>query len=595
MRKFWKLLNRAIFLTIFFISIFLQPSLSDIKDIWKQSQNIKKIQPNSNSEFGSQQELPPTTINPTSQQQLGTSSIQEVKIKKETNEVIFGIYDPGTTGIPVNFWSGIDSKLFQTFSSDLLSGQNSFTTNHIIKKIFFSKVNLSEFDDKGMSYLNFISLFLAQQKDIDLIDSVINQNNLLLNNEKLLNYLINDNFASYEIKKTCKYATQLGAEIVNFELQKFKVFCLVQAKENKKALAQLELMKEAGFKDSFFVQKVNYLQGMLLSKKGGENIDSLLNIHLSIISDPEFNPSYSIFKNSLNKKQYFFKSPLVERVVSKNNTLESGYTTEDEFELIKFLESGSDTNIFPVDRLLPFYKKIIFGIDDLLSPLETYSKYHPSKGRALLYQAILLTRDQEQKLAFMLELKKNYTQNKSPTLGNALYFQLVKNINKKYLSKDLLNEIQTYNENSNKKINSIETNNAYLHTSEAISLLAEKKINKKKVKILNKFSKLVAKNKYSLNEKDLAMIYLLSEKKISLPGELKKSLSSEEIYIPNKIYNLLEKNQLDLATVELLRLIKSLKESKDYVRDFRIINKIFDRLGFDLLKNEFNRYELLVS
>jgi len=595
MRKFWKLLNRAIFLTIFFISIFLQPSLSDIKDIWKQSQNIKKIQPNSNSEFGSQQELPPTTINPTSQQQLGTSSIQEVKIKKETNEVIFGIYDPGTTGIPVNFWSGIDSKLFQTFSSDLLSGQNSFATNHIIKKIFFSKVNLSEFDDKGMSYLNFISLFLAQQKDIDLIDSVINQNNLLLNNEKLLNYLINDNFASYEIKKTCKYATQLGAEIVNFELQKFKVFCLVQAKENKKALAQLELMKEAGFKDSFFVQKVNYLQGMLLSKKGGENIDSLLNIHLSIISDPEFNPSYSIFKNSLNKKKYFFKSPLVERVVSKNNTLESGYTTEDEFELIKFLESGSDTNIFPVDRLLPFYKKIIFGIDDLLSPLEMYSKYHPSKGRALLYQAILLTRDQEQKLAFMLELKKNYTQNKSPTLGNALYFQLVENINKKYLSKDLLNEIQIYNENSNKKINSIETNNAYLHTSDAISLLAEKKINKKKMKVLNKFSKLVAKNKYSLNEKDLAMIYLLSEKKISLPGELKKSLSSDEIYIPNKIYNLLEKNQFDLATVELLRLIKSLKESKDYVRDFRIINKIFDRLGFDLLKNEFNRYELLVS
>ena len=595
MRKFWKLLNRAIFLTIFFIPIFLQPSLADVKDIWKQSQNIKKIESKSDSEFGSQQELPPTTINPTSQQQLGTSGIQEVKIKKETNEVIFGIYDPATTGIPVNFWSGIDSKLFQGLSSDLLSNPNSFATNYIIKKIFFSKVNLLEFDDKGIAYLNFISLFLAKQKDIDLIDSVINQNNLLLNNEKLLNYLINDNFASYEIKKTCKYATQLGAEISNFELQKFKVFCLVQAKENRKALAQLELMKEAGFKDSFFVQKINYLQGMLLSKKGIENTDSLLNIHLSILSDPEFDPSYSIFKNNLNKKKYFFKSPLVEKVVDKNNTLESGYTTEDEFELIKFLESGSDANIFPIDKLLPFYKKIIFGIDDLLSPLETYSKYHPSKGRALLYQALLLTRDPEQKLAFMLELKKNYIQNKTPALANALYFQLVKNINKKYLSKDLSSKIQTYNENSNKKITSVETNNAYLHTSDAISLLAEKKINKKKVKILNKFSKLTAKNKYQLNEKDLAMIYLLSEKKISLPGELKKSLNSEEIYIPNKIYNLLEKNQLDLATIELLKLIKNLKESKDYVRDFRIINKIFDRLGLDLLKNDFNKYELLVS
>ena len=595
MRKFWKLLNRAIFLTIFLIPIFLQPSSADVKDIWKQSQNIKKIESKSDSEFGSQQELPPTTINPTSQQQLGISGIQEVKIKKETNEVIFGIYDPATTGIPVNFWSRIDSKVFQGLSSDFLSDPNSFATNYTIKKIFFSKVNLSEFDDKGISYLNFISFFLAKQKDIDLIDSVINQNNLLLNNEKLLNYLINDNFASYEIKKTCKYATQLGAEISNFELQKFKVFCLVQAKENRKALAQLELMKEAGFKDSFFVQKINYLQGMLLSKKGIENTDSLLNIHLSILSDPEFNPSYSIFKNNLNKKKYFFKSPLVEKVIDKNNTLESGYTTEDEFELIKFLESGSDENIFPIDKLLPFYKKIIFGIDDLLSPLETYSKYHPSKGRALLYQAILLTRAPEQKLAFMLELKKNYIQNKTPVLANTLYFQLVKNINKKYLSKDLLSEIQTYNENSNKKITNVEVNNAYLHTSDAISLLTEKKINKTKLKVLNKFSKLVAKNKYQLNEKDLAMIYLLSEKKISLPGELKKSLNSEEIYIPNKIYNLLEKNQLDLATIELLKLIKNLKESKDYVRDFRIINKIFDRLGFDLLKNDFNKYELLVS
>jgi hypothetical protein len=573
----------------------LQPSSADVKDIWKQSQNIKKIESKSDSEFGSQQELPPTTINPTSQQQLGISGIQEVKIKKETNEVIFGIYDPATTGIPVNFWSRIDSKVFQGLSSDLLSDPNSFATNYTIKKIFFSKVNLSEFDDKGISYLNFISLFLAKQKDIDLIDSVINQNNLLLNNEKLLNYLINDNFASYEIKKTCKYATQLGAEISNFELQKFKVFCLVQAKENRKALAQLELMKEAGFKDSFFVQKINYLQGMLLSKKGIENTDSLLNIHLSILSDPEFNPNYSIFKNNLNKKKYFFKSPLVEKVIDKNNTLESGYTTEDEFELIKFLESGSDANIFPIYKLLPFYKKIIFGIDDLLSPLETYSKYHPSKGRALLYQAILLTRAPEQKLAFVLELKKNYIQNKTPVLANTLYFQLVKNINKKYLSKDLLSEIQTYNENSNKKITSVEVNNAYLHTSDAISLLTEKKINKTKLKVLNKFSKLVAKNKYQLNEKDLAMIYLLSEKKISLPGELKKSLNSEEIYIPNKIYNLLEKNQLDLATIELLKLIKNLKESKDYVRDFRIINKIFDRLGFDLLKNDFNKYELLVS
>jgi len=160
MIKFWKLLNRAIFLTIFFIPIFLKPSLSEVKDIWQQSQNIKKTQ--SNPEFGNQQELPPTAINSTSKQQLAISSIQEVKIKKEANEIIFGIYDPVTTGIPVNFWSKIDSKVFHGLSSDLLSSRNSYATNQIIKKIFFSKVNLSEFDDKGLSYLNFVILFFGQ-------------------------------------------------------------------------------------------------------------------------------------------------------------------------------------------------------------------------------------------------------------------------------------------------------------------------------------------------------------------------------------------------------------------------------------------------
>ena len=595
MKRFWKLLNRTIFLATLHVLIFLQPSFAEVKDIWQQSREIKSIELNKDSTFDAKRDLPLTTINSTMKSQLEISNISQAEIKKKSKEVIFGIYDPNITGVAVNFWSQASPKLFEDLSQSLIKADNNFVTNHLIKKIFFSKVDLSKLEDNGFAYLNFISSFLGNYKDINLIDSVIDQNNLLLNNEKLLNFLINENFSSYQIEKSCKYAKQLGAEIKNFELQKFKVFCLVQSKENRKALAYLELMKEGGFKDDFFVQKINYLLGMLLSKKVEGNADTLLNIHLSYLSDSEFNPNHKAFDQNLNTTRFFFSGPFVKQVLESNSNSEKTYSSDEDFELIQFLEKGSDTNVFPTEKLFSFYKKIIFGIDDLLAPLDSYSKYHPSKGRALLYQAMLLSKNQEQKLSFILKLKDNYKKNNFSNLGDKMYFRLIGRIAKKYLTAELLAEIDLYKKKFDKKNNNLEINNKYLHKSEVVSLLVNNKVNKRKIKVLNKFYKLIGKKKYNINKKDLAALYLISEAKVSLPGGLKKLINPEEIYIPNKIYNMLEKKQNNQAVVEVLKLVQNLKSSDDYVRDFVVINRIFDLLGFDIIKNDFNKYELLAS
>ena len=58
---------------------------------------------------------------------------------------------------------------------------------------------------------------------------------------------------------------------------------------------------------------------------------------------------------------------------------------------------------------------------------------------------------------------------------------------------------------------------------------------------------------------------------------------------------MLEKKQNNQAVVEVLKLVQNLKSSDDYVRDFVVINRIFDLLGFDIIKNDFNKYELLAS
>ena len=165
MKIFWKLLNKLIFSVLFCTILFVHPSLSEIKDIWQQSKIIKETESNKNLENQIQNELPPTTINQIPKAELQISNISQSAIEESSREVIFGIYDPGTTNIPVNFWNSIPADDFSNFQKAMLEGNNTIVTNQLISKIFFSKTNLSNFDDKGLAYLNFYILISSMFKN----------------------------------------------------------------------------------------------------------------------------------------------------------------------------------------------------------------------------------------------------------------------------------------------------------------------------------------------------------------------------------------------------------------------------------------------
>ena len=596
MKKFWKSSNKILYGVLLSTLLLAEISFSETpKDIWEQSKSIKKVETNNNLETQNKQELPPTTILQIPKTELEISNISQTEIEQSNRQAIFGIYDPGATNIPVTFWDNMSPEIFDSFRQTMAQGDNRRSVNQLIARVFFSKTNLSNHEDKGVAYLNFVSSFLAHSQDTKLIDSVIDQNNLLLNNEQLLGFLINNNFSNYQIEKACKYAQNLGAEIKNFELQKFKILCLVQAKESKKALANLELIRENGFKDDFFIQKVNFLLGMLLARQGESKTDTLLNIHLSSLVDPMFNPSFSVFKGDLNKTKYFFNSPFVEKILLENQDSKKEFVTEEDFALVEFLEQGSNIELFKTENIFAIYKKIIFGIEDLLNPNETYIKYHSVKGRALLYQAILLTKDQQQKLTFIEALQNSYKKSKFLNLGNKVYYQLISDIDQKYLTKEVQEQMVQYFESLKKKKSDLETNDKFLHRSDAVFLLIDEKPESKSKKSLETFADLVDDKKYEVTKKDVAMINLLAQQKVYLPSSLRKFVNPDEIYIPNKIYNMLEKNENNKATLEVLQLVKSLNSSKEYARDFLVITKILDRLGFGLIKQDFIKYELIAS
>ena len=590
MKKYWKSLNNLLLNILFCSVVIAQSAIAETRDIWQQSKSIKPSE-NKNLEIENKNELPPINLNQSNKTELQISSINQSALDNENKEVVFGIYDPKLTNINIDFWKPISSEVFNNFSSEIFKNEYSVSTSKLINRIFFSKTNLSHLDDKGLAYLNFVSSYLAKTKDSKLIDAVIDQNNLLLNNEKLLDFLVNNYFTSYQIDKACKYAVNMGAEIKNFELQKFKIFCLVKNKENKKALANLELMRESGFKDDFFIQKINYLLGMLLARQGEENTDTLLNIHLSSLANPDFNPSFTVFKNDASKTKYFFNSPFISKSPIFNNKQDS--LTDDDFELIRFLEEGSNIESFPLEKLYALYKKIVFKIDDLLVPNEAFSKYHPVKGRALLFQSILLTRDQQQRLKLIELIKDNYNKNNLAKLGNKVYFSFISSIDKKYLSDEIIQKIFENSQNSKQNNAKVLNNVKYFYQSDVVTLLFDKKINQNQKKSLEKFASLLDSKKYQASEKDIVLATLLAEQKTNLPSSLKKIINTDEIYIPNKIYDMIERKEYSKATLELVLLTQKLQDSKDYARDFLIIIKILDRLNFSLIKQEFINSEFI--
>ena len=64
-----------------------------------------------------------------------------------------------------------------------------------------------------------------------------------------------------------------------------------------------------------------------------------------------------------------------------------------------------------------------------------------------------------------------------------------------------------------------------------------------------------------------------------MPGSLSKFVYNQKIYIPNEIFNALEKKSNDDALLKTLIFIGNLNEKNDnYTRDILSIVKVFDKI-----------------
>ena len=586
-----KLSKRILILSIFVSSSSLV--LSEPKDIWKQSQEItikenqnKKIE---NSENNLNKDLPQTTFD---KEKLNLS-VNEISQSEEINdqELIFGLYEPEDTKINLNFWSDVDNNLYSRVFETLLNKEkNSLVA--VSEKVLFSKSNINVFEDKGERHLSFIADWLINNQKMKLIDQVIDQNKIINKNAKLLKFLFTHYLSLGQIDKACSYTKLMTVDVQSIDLEKYKIFCLINNKKIKQAQSQLELTRETSSLDNFFVGKINFLTG-ISDQKSDINFDNVFYTHLTLITNDSLELKYNNFSKSKELRNYFFKSNLANKLLDDAMKDTSPDKKKELNDLVIFLERSVNEDLYPYKNILDIYKKYNFSFNQLFQVEDAVKNLRRPESHAILYQAMLLAQKPDIKLKILNNFKDKLTVNGLEKIAEPVYYLELEKIystNPDLIDQKIVEKIKNFKISEENKDKSF--NNNYFFSSEIKKLLDKKLTKKDKKKILNllgDFDKKIKEKSYKLTNKDIALINILNVQKIDLPKSMSDLIyNKEEIYIPNEIFNSIEKKLNDEAILKTLLFIADLDETKNnYTRDILAIIKIFDNIKLDSLKTTF--------
>ena len=570
---------------------FTNLSFAEPKDIWKKSKEIKI------KESEEKKIIKDNNFNKNSPQIIFDKEKLDLSVNKinqseeiNDNEIIFGLYEPRETNISLNFWSVIDQNTYDRFIKNTLQ-KNKKSLTALSERILLTKTNLSSFPDKGSKHLEFITKWLIKNQKINLSDKVVSQNKEINDNSELIKFLFIHYLSNGQIDRACNYINFKNASLQNIELEKFKIFCLINNKKIKQALSQLELTRETNSLDNFFIEKINFLAG-INEKRGSKNFNNVFNAHLTlrVINDDEI--KFEDFSKNKELRNYFFKSGIANKLLEETMNKSSPDEKKKLNELVIFLERSANEDLYQSKKILGIYKKYNFSFDQLFRVEDAVQNLKRPESHAILYQAMLLAQKPETKIKILNSLREKLILNGLTKIAEPVYFSELNKISstrKDLIDENLLKELQTFNKNKNK--NNQQFDNNFIYSSELKKLLIKginKKDKKKILKLLSNFDKKIKDKTYKLNNKDIALINLLKREKIDLPGSLTKFVYNQKVYIPNEIFNALKKKSNDDALLKTLIFLGNLNEKNDnYTRDILSIIKVFDNIKQNNFKEIF--------
>ncbi len=536
-----KLKSFNYFIGLILIIFLNTPILSEEKiDIWKNKKEtptgeLKKenIDVKEKSNLDSSQTI----------KALDKIQIQEGSEIQTDDQKVYGIYEPANYNLNLNMWSATKAEDLRSSLKRINKINLSRSSNEILEKILLS----FSYPPQGMTDKEFVDLkinWLIKNDRVELIENFLKRNDEFDSKSKAVQYLVDKNIASGNIKEGCKKIKFIDAKIKDPYLEKFKIYCLVFNKKKPDAQLLLDLLREQKQSSSFYDDKINFLIGVTDKTSNKINEENLLNFYLS-----------SITINNFNYEPTEKTKPEIWKYLNAANLIKLEDASDK--KKLKELEIAANNNQLNKNKIFEIYSQVPFNLNTLINAKTNYKTLNESDARALIYQKYLLAEDPLTKLDYLFLLEKLF---KKADLIN---------VYSKYLS-DKIEEIgidnlpDDYKEAALVRIVSdediilgkVKYNDKIIHQSKILKYYLEGENKKKIQKDIDRIFKKITKNKkYFISAKDLALADTLIKDGYTLPSNFKYDELIKKFDIPKNLLELIDNDQKAFLALKIVEII----------------------------------------
>ncbi|MDA7841026.1 hypothetical protein N9A10_01285 [Candidatus Pelagibacter sp.] len=520
-----KLLNRKcfiIFLLSFFISLNVQSQ--EPIDIWsiEEKSNTNKVL---NTKNDDDKEIPQNSIYEMQSQSNSELSIEQSQTLVSKEVKLVGLYDPEENGLDINMWSNSNGdqilNIFKRIDKLNLSQDASEIMDILLlTNAYYPKQNITE-----EQFLEIKSNWLIKKSNYQLIENYLLTNQIINENSKLTKYLVDYYLSESNVKKACEIFSEIKDSIEDVYLSKFNIYCLIHNNKKEEAQLLIDLKKELNdFNDKFFEKKINYLMGYSNEPDTEISENTILNFHLSYITNPDFKFEP---KNSTAKEIWRYLS--TSNLLYKINDIELN-----ELDKIANIEKATHDGNYSEKELFELYKRFQFTINQLLNIKESTKALPAIEARALIYQGILITTNIEKKLELMNALKNSFKIDEMEDAFSDELRNLLSDIDEQEVPSNYTTFYQNYIDKKENKLTNIKINNKILHQSKLINhFILENGLSDINKDVNNLLKKIKKDKKYFFSKKDIILI---------------ESLKSDGVKVLDKFNTLYEPNDYEMPS-----------------------------------------------
>jgi len=560
-----KNLNKSKIFIIFFTIFFIKCSLTlGAVDIWKKNENENKI-----SEGEKDIKIESPIISNESDSIIKTIDENEIESFQQS---VIGIFDPEENNFSLDMWAKSDGNDVKEVLKRINKLKLSKLSENLLFKVLFTNAYPPKSNLNSEEFLKIKIDWLINKKRISDLETLLKNNPEVGQNSKAIKFLINEYLSSADIKSACDKISFIDRKVQNNYLDKFTIYCLINNNREEEAELVFDILRERGFKDNFFEDKINFLLG--ITEKTNQKIldNNLLNFYLSHITSNKFE-----YTPSDKTDKYIWKYLSSANLIDINNF-------EDE-NVISTYEQAALQDSFDKEEIFKIYLKIYFNFNQLSNAEEIYKNLPNYMARALIYQKILLSDKAEKKIDLAILLKNLFAKDKL----HIIYAEELSSILKSISSNEIPEEyVELVKENLYEKSNTkIKFDNEILHRSKIIKHFLDDnpKLSRTEKDFKSVYKKIKRNKKYFISIKDIVVLESLLADGVTLPNDINYTELSADLTVPKNLKDLASQNQLGLVMLKIVEIIGEDKISDLDPETVYFLNKILNELDLKKIRN----------